>query len=326
MMREREERTQNEGPEPLDEGWWVSVLRDDHYSPSAHGRSTWPGNGHTVPPAPSDPAADWEAARQLYEDDSTVELSVVGYNRGGLLVAWNSLRGFVPASHLVDFPTDVTETDRKFALGRRVGERLRLKVIELEPGKGRIVFSERAARSGPGQRQHLLNSLKAGDQVSGMVTNVCDFGAFVDLGGVEGLIHVSEVSWNRVAHPRDALAPNQTVDVVVLSVDREQARVALSLKRLRPDPWASVEQRYAIGQVIEGRITNVVNFGAFMSLEDGLEGLIHISELAEGHFLHPRNVVREGDTVRARIISIDGSNRRLSLSLRRGTFEPVVSL
>jgi small subunit ribosomal protein S1 len=124
-----------------------------------------------------------------------------------------------------------------------------------------------------------------------------------------------------VAHPRDVLANNQSVQVQVLSVDREHARVALSLKRTRPDPWSSVAERYAIGQVIEGRITNVVNFGAFMSLEDGLEGLIHISELAEGNFLHPRNVVREGETVRVRILSIDGANRRLSLSLRRMTEE-----
>lgn len=324
MMREREERASGVGPESIDEGWWASVLRDEEAVP-ASGRWPHSGNGHGPAVAATDPAADWEAARQLYAEDGTIDLNVIGYNRGGLLVAWNSLRGFVPASHLVDFPNETTEAERKFALARRVGERLGLKVIELEPNKGRIVFSERAARSGPGKRQLLLNSLKAGDQVSGLITNVCDFGAFVDLGGVEGLIHVSEVSWNRVAHPRDVLAPNQSVEVTVLSVDRDQARVALSLKRLRPDPWASVEQRYTIGQVIEGQITNVVNFGAFMSLEDGLEGLIHVSELAEGHFLHPRNVVREGEMVRARIISIDGANRRLSLSLRRADYEAAMA-
>jgi small subunit ribosomal protein S1 len=322
MLREREERGQLEGPEPLDEGWWASVLRDEQAGGvPAGGRSAWSGNGGNGHGPGALAEVDWGAAQDLFDADSTIELQVVGYNRGGLLVAWNGLRGFVPASHLVDFPTDVAELERKAALARRVGERLDLKVIELEPGKGRIVFSERAARSGPGRRQQLLNSLKPGDQVSGAVTNVCDFGAFVDLGGIEGLIHVSEVSWNRVAHPRDVLSANQVVQVLVLSVDREQGRVALSLKRLRPDPWSSVEQRYTIGQFIEGKITNVVNFGAFMSLEDGLEGLIHVSELAEGNFLHPRNVVREGDLVRACILSIDGSNRRLSLSLRRGSFE-----
>ena len=321
MVRDRDEHGPGDGPETLDDGWWASVLRDEQYAPPA-GRPAWAGNGHGSAAASlTNPEVDWEAARQLHESDGTIELNVVGFNRGGLLVAWNSLRGFVPASHLVDFSTDAPELDRKAALARRVGEQLRLKIIEFEPAKGRVVFSERAARSGPGQRQLLLNRLRTGDQVAGLVTNVCDFGAFVDLGGGEGLIHVSEVSWNRVAHPRDVLTPNETVNVLVLAVDRDQARVALSLKRLRPDPWSSVEQRYTIGQVIEGRITNVVNFGAFMSLEDGLEGLIHVSELAEGHFLHPRNVVREGDTVRARIISIDGANRRLSLSLRRSAYE-----
>lgn len=320
MVRDRESHGGFDGPEPIDDGWWDSVLRDEHSAPPA-GRTNWAGTGHGPAAVVTDPAADWAAAQSLFEQDSTVDLNVVGFNRGGLLVAWNSLRGFVPASHLMDFPPEAGETERKAALARRVGERLHLKIIELEPTKGRIVFSERAARSGPGQRQLLLGRLQPGDQVTGVVTNVCDFGVFVDLGGVEGLIHVSEVSWNRVAHPRDLLAQNESVSVVVLSVDRDQARVALSLKRLRPDPWSSVEQRYAIGQVIEGQITNVVNFGAFMSLEDGLEGLIHVSELAEGHFLHPRNVVREGETVRARIINIDGANRRLSLSLRRSAYE-----
>jgi small subunit ribosomal protein S1 len=217
----------------------------------------------------------------------------------------------------VDFPAQLPEEERKAALARKVGARLRLKVIEFDPGKGRVVFSERAAQAGPGSRQNVLQRLQPGDVVRGVVTNVCDFGAFVDLGGLEGLIHVSEVSWNRVAHPRDALCCNQEVDVSVISVDREQGRVALSLKRLRPDPWATVEQRYAAGQIVEGTVTNVVNFGAFVCLEDGLEGLIHVSELADGNFLHPRSVVSEGERVRVRIVSMDGAGRRLALSLRR---------
>lgn len=320
MVRDQVDREAFAGPEALDDGWWEAVLKDEPLAPPAV-RGGWT-SGTYLPPAATDPAADWAEAQKLFDADGAIDLNVVGFNRGGLLVAWNSLRGFVPASHLMDFPQEATEAERKDALARHVGKNLHLKVIELEPVKGRIVFSERAARSEPGQRQLLFNRLKPGDQLSGLVTNVCDFGAFVDLGGVEGLIHVSEISWNRVAHPRDVVLPNATVQVVVLSVDRAQARVALSLKRLRPDPWSSVDQRYTIGQVIEGRVTNVVNFGAFMSLEDGLEGLIHVSELAEGHFLHPRNVVHEGETVRAQIISIDGANRRLSLSLRRCACEP----
>jgi small subunit ribosomal protein S1 len=303
------------GPQPLDEGWWASVLRGEEAGP--RNRAPWSNNGQHDSTAPTDPEADWEVARALYESDETIDLDVIGFNRGGLLVAWNSLRGFVPVSHLIEFPAHLPEGDRRNQLAGKIGQTMHLKIIEFDRAKGRVVFSERAARAGAGTRQQLLSRLQPGDVVTGTVTNVCDFGVFVDLGGIEGLIHVSEVSWNRVAHPRDVLANNQSVQVQVLSVDRDNARVALSLKRMRPDPWATVEQRYAIGQLIEGKITNVVNFGAFMCLEDGLEGLIHISELAEGNFLHPRNVVREGDAVRVRIISIDGTNRRLSLSLRR---------
>ena len=151
----------------------------------------------------------------------------------------------------------------------------------------------------------------------GYVTNVCAFGAFVDLGGLEGLIHISEISWGRVSHPGDVLKTGDPVEVYVISVDRAAKRVALSLKRLRPDPWATVAERYSVGQLVKGTVTNVVNFGAFVRLEEGLEGLIHVSELAEGQFLHPRNVVSEGDAVVARVLSIDGAQRRLALSLRR---------
>ena len=311
----RDWQTDAGGPAPLDESWWAAVLQDETYRQ----RNVYtPRHGNGRPPASAvADALDWDKARSLYDADETIELEVVGCNRGGLIVGLSSVRGFVPASHLVDFPLHLQEEERKTALARRVGERLRLKVIEYDPAKGRIVFSERAAQAGPGSRQQVLQKLRPGDVVCGVVTNVCDFGAFVDLGGLEGLIHVSEVSWNRVAHPGDVLACNQTVQVSVISVDRAQAHVALSLKRLRPDPWSTVEQRYAVGQVVEGTVTNVVNFGAFVCLEDGLEGLIHVSELAEGNFLHPRSVVREGERVRARIVSMDGGARRLGLSLRR---------
>ncbi len=324
MWREQE-GYEASGPEILDDGWWASVLQEEQNRRSPGAFADGSDNGHVAEVPAADPASDWERARALYESDETIELEVVGYNRGGLLVAWGSLRGFVPASHLINFPNEADEVRRKSILATRVGERLLLKVIEFEPSKGRIVFSERAARFGPGSRQQLLQRIQPGDILTGLVTNICDFGVFVDLGGVEGLIHVSEISWNRVAHPRDVLSNNETVQVKVLSVDRDNARVALSLKRLRPDPWSTVSERYTIGQIIEGKITNVVNFGAFISLEDGLEGLIHVSELAEGNFLHPRNVVHEGEWVRARILSIDGSSRRLSLSLRHSQVEQVIS-
>lgn len=298
-----------------DDGWWAAVMYDDekhHVCRASKEISFLP-----VTPAAAAPcAADWDEARRLYDADEIVELSVTGYNRGGLLVAFRSLQGFVPSSHLLHFPIQILEDERKTRLAQRCGETLRLKVIEFDPSKGRVVLSERAALAQAGSRHHILNHLAPGDVVEGQITNICDFGAFVDLGGLEGLIHVSEVSWGRVAHPRDVLDCNQCVRVSVISIDREQSRVALSLKRLRPDPWAGVATRYCVGQVIEGVVTNVVNFGAFVCVEDGLEGLIHVSELAAGQFIHPHSVVREGERVRARVMSVDGAHRRLALSLR----------
>lgn len=296
-------------PEPLDDNWWAAIMLEEpeHCHPK---RSA-------LPLTASSPLADWQKTRELYEHDEPLEITVTGYNRGGLLVTYNALHGFIPASHLVNFPIQMAEDARAQALAQRVGQRLRAKVIEHDAERGRVVFSERAARSGPGSRQALLATLNPGVIATGVITNVCDFGAFVDLGGVEGLIHVSEISWCRVAHPREVLRCNQTVQVMVLTVMPDQGRVALSLKRTRPDPWQNVDARYLVGQQVSGVITNVVNFGAFVALEEGLEGLIHVSELADGHFLHPRNVVQEGQRVEACVVHVDRNGRRLALSLRR---------
>lgn len=302
----------------LDDNWWAAVLQEAE-TPAPRGGAVAEGGPGKSQHNLGDPLDDWVFARRLCESEDPVELEVVGYNRGGLLVNLKSLRGFVPASHLVGFGAGVplAEEERKAALARKVGEHLRLKVIECDETQRRVVFSERAALAGPGARQQVLRNLRPGDIVSGQITNICDFGAFVDLGGLEGLVHVSEMSWNRVTHPRDVLRCNQAVKAIVVSVDADQGRVALSLKRLYPDPWDSIELRYVRGQMVEGVVTNVVNFGAFVSLEDGVEALIHVSELAEGHFLHPRNVVHEGEQVRARVVNVDRANRRLALSLRQ---------
>lgn len=314
-------------PLPPDEGYWEALLHegdtvveddgaeqhsglwDDYLLPDGDGT---PDNGF------SGSHADWDQVQQVFDSDTTVELCITGFNRGGLLVEWNTLRGFVPASQLVDFPSGHGDTpDRRDLLVARVGQTVNVRVIEMDREQNRLILSERAAQVQPGTRASVLNTIKAGDVCSGQVTNLCDFGVFVDLGGLEGLIHISELSWGRVGHPRDVLKRGDTIRVHVMQVDPNEERVALSLKRLHPDPWQTVEQRYAVGQVVEGVVTNVVDFGAFACIEEGLEGLIHVSELAEGHFLHPRNVVNEGDVVRARILNIDGHARRLGLSLRR---------
>ncbi len=306
-----------------DEGYWSALLKEGEFasssSPGAGGWETYGRhlgdslhNGGSQHPT----AHDWAIAQQAHSQDETIDLVVTGYNRGGLLVSWNSLRGFVPASQLVNFPVDADEATRRDLLARRVNQRLRLRIIELEVSTNRLILSERAAQVQPGQRAATLTTLNAGSIIEGTVTNLCDFGAFIDLGGVEGLIHISELSWGRVSHPRDILSTGQRVRVYIMSVDQESERIALSLKRLQPDPWESVDRRYEVGQTVEGVVTNVVDFGAFACIEEGLEGLIHISELAEGQFLHPRAVVKEGSRIKARILNIDGPHRRLGLSLR----------
>lgn len=311
-------------PVDVDESYWSALLDEGEFSkaalPTQGNGSAWDYDRSDLSHAPHaaqyPSEKDWSSARLTSEHDEVIDLMVTGYNRGGLLVTWNSLRGFVPASQLVDFPVDIDEGARRDLLARRVGQKLSLRIIELEITTNRLILSERAAQVQPGQRATILSTLRAGTNVEGAVTNLCDFGAFVDLGGVEGLIHISELSWGRVGHPRDILHSGQKVKVHIMTVDPDEGRIALSLKRLQPDPWASVDQRYTVGQMVEGTITNVVDFGAFACIEEGLEGLIHISELAEGQFLHPRNVVQEGTHVTARILNIDGSNRRLGLSLR----------
>jgi len=217
---------------------------------------------------------------------------------------------------LIELPRELNSQARQMELTGHVGNKLCLRVIELDRSRNRLIFSERAAVYEQ-EAKDLLNSLKEGDVCSGRVTSLCGFGAFVDLGGIEGLIHISELSWGRVNHPVEVVQPGDDIQIYVMGVEPDQHRVALSLKRLKPDPWTLVDDRYEIGQVIEAEITNVVSFGAFARVDEGLEGLIHVSELAEGNFLHPRNVVKEGEWVRACILNIDSANHRLGLSLRQ---------
>jgi small subunit ribosomal protein S1 len=262
------------------------------------------------------PAEDWLWARRLYEADEPIELPVIGHNRGGLLVQAQSLRGFVPVSHLLEIAPGLGEADRARAMAAMLGRPLRLKVIEYDPERGRLVLSERAAQAAAGRRTELLEGLRPAQRVRGTITNLTAFGAFVDLGGIEGLIHVSELSWGRVRHPADVVHCGEVVEAVVLSVDPEQGRIALSRKSLEPDPWQTAEERFHPGDRVEGIVTNVVKFGAFVGLGKGLEGLIHVSELGEGPLMDPRNAVREGERVQARVVRVDAAARRIALSLR----------
>ncbi|MEN6478963.1 MAG: S1 RNA-binding domain-containing protein [Anaerolineales bacterium] len=262
-------------------------------------------------------AQAWDELEHHYAQGDTLSVIVTGWNRGGLLVRWGEVQGFVPASQLKQVPLVDDESQREELLIRWVGEELDVKIIELDSARNRLVFSERATQWGPTDGIRLLEELNEGDVCRGRVSNVCDFGAFVDLGGLDGLIHISELSWGRVTTPGDLLHIGDEVQECVLSVDRSTRHVGLSLKRLQPNPWALAEQHYQVGDVVEATVTNVVDFGLFAQIEEGLEGLVHISEISDEHIRHPADVASAGDRVLVSILRIDSTRHRLSLSMKR---------
>jgi small subunit ribosomal protein S1 len=262
---------------------------------------------------------DWRRAEKLYESGETFEGQVAGFNRGGLILRMGKLRGFIPASQLAPEHqgSDKQQPEERWA--RLVGVPVQVKVIEFNRKRKRLILSERAAvrQWRESQKEKLLEGLRVGEVRQGVVSSLTDFGAFIDLGGADGLVHLSELSWNRATKPRDLLKVGQKVDVYVLSVDQDKKRIALSLKRLEPEPWTTVESRYYVGQLVEGIITRLTNFGAFALVNDEIEGLIHISELSNGRINHPQDVIHEGEKHVMRIIRIDPKRRRMGLSLKR---------
>ncbi|HDQ73108.1 MAG TPA: S1 RNA-binding domain-containing protein [Chloroflexi bacterium] len=269
-------------------------------------------------------AQDWRKMKRLLKTQQIIESEVTGCNKGGLLVQIGKLRGFVPGSQL-----DATRVLRQAPSGSEgenrwaplVGETIKLKVIEVDRQRNRLILSERAALRDwrKNQRERLLDELEEGEVRKGRVVNLVKFGAFVDMGGIDGLIHLSELSWKRVEDPREVVDVGQEVEVYVLSVDRERERIALSLKRLQDDPWESVEERYQEGQLVEGVVTRLTKWGAFASIvgDEAIEGLIHISELDEGQVHHPRDVVEADQVLVLRVIGIDEDRHRMALSLKQ---------
>lgn len=294
-----------------DEGWWASVLADEE----AHSGSGPARTAARLEEA-SRPVIDWQKALALYEQDEIISLLVTGHNRGGLLVEGNGLVGFVPCSHLVELPVQPDESQREECLSGYPGRTLRLKLIECDPKEGRMIFSERAARAEAGKRPTLFSTILAGQTLHGEVTNVTDFGVFVDLGGVEGLIHISELSWGRVPHPSQICQVGQSIEVLVMDVAPERCRIALSLKRLSVNPWETVHERYPINSIVPAVVTALVPFGAFARLEAGLEGLIHASEMPLQAGATIRDVLAPGQSVQVRILQVDAPRQRLGLSMR----------
>lgn len=258
----------------------------------------------------------WRIADEALAHDELFDLEVISFNKGGLLVNWRGLTGFVPASHLIVVPQS-TDLDKRYnVLGERVGSMIRVRFIEVSQQDDRLIFSERAAQVDGNTRQNLWDHIELDAILEGIITNLTDFGAFVDLGGIEGLIHISELSWSRLKHPGEIVTVGQTIKVKVLQIDRSRKRVALSYKQMRVDPWHKIGERYKPGQLIEGVIREVVQYGAFVTLEEELEGLIHVSEFGNDDNRNPQELVTAGQFVVARIIQVNARDRRIALSLR----------
>jgi small subunit ribosomal protein S1 len=263
----------------------------------------------------------WAEVEKMLEDSATYEGRVDGFNKGGIIVPVYGLRGFIPASQL-SISRRMTVTgdtpDQRYA--KMIGEPISVRVIEVDRQRRRLILSERAASSETRQsiKERVIESLKEGETYIGKVTSLADFGAFVNVNGADGLVHLSEISWDRVQHPSEVLEVGQEVKVKVINIDRDKRRIGLSIRALQSDPWQSKVDKFKVGQLVEGVITRLTKFGAFARLEGDLEGLIHISEISENRIEHPKEAgLHEGDVVTLRVIRIDPDQRRIGLSLRK---------
>jgi small subunit ribosomal protein S1 len=313
-MVQEDHSEQGPGAPPLlGDSWWEAALSEceERYEGEEIEDYTqsFAESFSAIQSALAQPENDWDYINQLYREDEIIRLNVVGCNQGGLLVQGDKINGFVPSSHLL------AGHKKKDYLQQVVS----LKVIEYDKERCRVVLSERAAQAEAGTRNRLLDTLEEGTCIDGVVTTLTDFGAFIDLGGMEGLIHISELSWGRVDHPSDVVQIGDELEVYVLSIDREDNKVALSLKKLCPNPWETITERYHQGQIVEAIVKNIVSYGAFVRLEEGVDGLIHVSELGEnGDEVSPWDVLEENQKVSVEIIHLDPAEQRLGLSLEVG--------
>jgi small subunit ribosomal protein S1 len=262
----------------------------------------------------------WADVEKMLEDGGSYDGKVEGFNKGGLIVPVHGLRGFVPASQLgISRRMQVSGETPDQRYSKMVGEPITVRVIEVDRKRRRLILSERAASSETRQsiKERVIEELHEGEIRTGRVTSLADFGAFVNINGADGLVHLSEISWDRVQHPSEVLEVGQEVKVKIISIDREKKRIGLSIRALADDPWQKKVEKFKVGQLVEGVITRLTKFGAFARLEGDLEGLIHISEISETRIEHPKEKLHEGDVVTLRIIRIDPEQRRIGLSLRK---------
>lgn len=262
---------------------------------------------------------DWVRAQELLDAQEVFEARISGYNLGGVTTTFGRLRGFIPNSHLSMIQPEMSTEQQQAELSKLVGKTIPVRIIEVQRKRRRLVLSERLAERAwrEKQRDKILNQIEVGQIVTGRVRSLTSFGVFVDIGGADGLIHLSELTWKRIKHPREIVRVGQELTMEVIRVERERGRVGLSLKHTQPNPWADIEARYHPGQLITARVTNLVTFGAFAAVEPGVEGLVHISELSDDYIEHPRQVVQRGQEYTMRVLAIDREHERVSLSLRQ---------
>jgi len=262
----------------------------------------------------------WENVEKMIADETAIDTKIIGFNKGGLIVAVGNLRGFVPSSQVSAMRRSQSTGDTPEQRWQKmVGEPISVRIIEVDRERRRLILSERAAstESRASMKDRVIGELEEGNTYTGRVTSLADFGAFVNINGADGLVHLSELSWDRLTHPKEILEVGQEVQVKVINIDRDKKRIGLSLRALQDDPWRSRVEKFSVGQLVEGVITRLTKFGAFARLEGDIEGLIHISELSENRVEHPKEVLKEGEVKTLRIIRIDSDQHRIGLSLRK---------
>ena len=262
----------------------------------------------------------WENVEKMIADETVIDSSIIGFNKGGLIAGVGGLRGFVPASQISSARRSQSSGETPEQRWQKmVGQPISVRIIEVDRERRRLILSERAANteSRSSIKDRVISELEEGKVYTGRVTSLADFGAFVNINGADGLVHLSELSWDRLQHPRELLEVGQEVKVKVINVDREKRRIGLSMRALQDDPWKSRVEKFSVGQLVEGVITRLTKFGAFARLEGDIEGLIHISELSENRVEHPKEVLKEGEVKTLRVIRIDSDQHRIGLSLRK---------
>ncbi|MCE9646082.1 MAG: S1 RNA-binding domain-containing protein [Chloroflexi bacterium] len=262
----------------------------------------------------------WENVEKMIAEETVIDTKIIGFNKGGLIVAVGNLRGFVPSSQISSVRRAQSSGDTPEQRWQKmVGQAISVRIIEVDRERRRLILSERSTNSETrsSMKDRVISELEEGKIYTGKVTSLADFGAFVNINGADGLVHLSELSWDRLQHPKEMLEVGQEVKVKVINVDREKKRIGLSMRALQDDPWKSRVEKFSVGQLVEGTITRLTKFGAFARLEGDIEGLIHISELSENRVEHPKEVLHEGDVKTLRVIRIDGEQHRIGLSLRK---------